>query len=171
MRGWLLLLLALPLIASAQLFERRFKDDSTWKEMEAQLPEFPKPENYLPVTVTATTPFDFYVDGNSISVGNDGVVRYSLIAKSSSGALNVTFEGLRCSEHEYRIYAFGRSDNTWSEARSSRWQPIPPDRRNAQREVLYSDYFCPAGITIMTPQEGRELLKSGGTARLPSKGF
>lgn len=170
MRAWLALGLMLPVATWAQTrsFERNFTDDGRWSEVQAQLPDYPKAENYLPLKVSATTPFDFFVDAKSVSVGKDGVVRYSLIAKSSGGALNVSFEGMRCSQRQYRIYAFGRSDKTWSEARGSGWQAIPDDTRNAQRAVLYSNFFCPAGSTIATPEEGLQALRNGGHPRATS---
>ena len=154
-----LLALMLPVAAWAQMFG--INDDARWTEIQAQLPEYPKTENYLPFKASATTPFDFYVDAKSINAGNDGVMRYSLIAKSSTGALNVSFEGIRCSQREYRIYAFGRADNTWSEARGSRWQPIPMDARNTQRTVLYNDFLCPGGV-MATADEGQQALRNGG---------
>jgi hypothetical protein len=151
--------------AQAPAADGDFRDGGRWEELQAQLPEFPRPENYLPLRVSATTQFDFFVDAKSVSVGKDGVVRYSLIAKSPEGALNISFEGIRCSEGRFRIYAFGRSDKTWSEARSSQWQLMPIDPRNAQRAVLHSKYFCPAGSIIDTPEEGAKALRAGGHPR------
>jgi hypothetical protein len=167
MRGWLALGLILPLVAWAQTRDPdgSFTETGRWDEVQAQLPEYPKPENYLPLQVSATTPFAFFVDAKSVNVGKDGVVRYSLIAKSPDGALNVSFEGIHCSEGKFRIYAFGRSDNTWFEARSSLWQAMPADSRNAQRTVLYREYFCPGGGIIFTSEEGVQALRAGGHPR------
>lgn len=167
MRVWFALGLMLPLAAWSQTrgLESEPEDAGRWDEAQAQLPEFPKPENYLPLRVSATTTFDFFVDAKSVSVSRDGVVRYSLVAKSSDGALNVSFEGVRCSERKFRIYAFGRSDNTWSEARGSLWQGMPADSRNAQRVVLYSEFFCPVGGIIYAPEEGVQALRAGGHPR------
>ena len=167
MRAWLALGLILPLAAWAQAdsAESTYGDAGRAGEAQVPFPEYPKPGNYLPLEVSATTPFDFFVDAKSVSVGKDGVVRYSLIAKSADGALNISFEGIRCSERQFRVYAFGRSDNTWSESRVPRWQPIPADARNAQRAVLYRDFFCPAGSIIATAKEGVEALRSGGRPR------
>jgi hypothetical protein len=163
MRAWLALSLILPLAACTQTGTSKPNpgDDVRWGEAQVPIPEYPKPENYLPLEVSATTPFVFFVDAKSLSVGKDGVVRYSLIAKSSGGALNISFEGMRCSDAQYRIYAFGRSDNTWSESRMSQWQPIPPDARNAQRAVLYRDFFCPLGGIIATAEDGVRALRRG----------
>jgi hypothetical protein len=164
MRAWLALCLILPLAAWAQAgaAEGNSADASRRLEEQVQLPEYPKPENYLPLEVSETTSFHFFVDAKSISVGKDGVVRYSLIAKSPEGALNISYEGIRCSERQFRVYASGRPDNTWFESRASRWQPIPAETRNAQRSVLYRNFFCPPGGIIHTPEEGVQALRRGG---------
>ena len=121
--------------------------------------------------MSATTPFVFFVDAKSISVDTDGVVRYSVIAKSSDGGLNISFEGMRCADGQFRVYAFGRADNTWSEARNSKWEPIRVDQRNAQRAVLYSEYFCPVTGNIATSEEGLRALQKGGNPRAIITGY
>ena len=168
MRAWLALGLLLPIVTAAQTrtMEDSSADGARWGEVQTPLPEYPKPENYLPLQVSATTPFDFFVDAKSVSVGNDGVVRYSLIARSAEGVLNISFEGIRCSARQFRVYAYGRPDNTWSAAHISQWQPIPADARNAQRAVLYGDYFCPVRAIIGSAEEGVRALRRG-----PAQGF
>ncbi|MGP1679292.1 MAG: CNP1-like family protein [Burkholderiales bacterium] len=173
MRAWPALLLVLPLAACAQTpgSGANYGDRDRRGEIQVAFPQYPKPENYLPFEVSTITPFVFYVDAKSLSVGADAVVRYSVIAKSSDGALNISFEGMRCAEREFRIYAFGRADHTWSEARNSRWEAIRSDPRNAQRAVLYSDYFCPVTGNIATAEQGVRVLKSGGNPRATRPGY
>jgi hypothetical protein len=173
MRAWLALWLILPLAAWAQASSAEGNDGGGGRggEVQAPLPEYPKPENYLPLQVSATTPFIFFVDAKSVSVGKDGVVRYSLVAKSQDGALSTSFEGIRCSDAQFRIYAFGQSHNTWSESRMPQWQPIPADTRNAQRAVLYRDIFCPGGGVVATAEEAVKALRGGGHPRATNSGF
>jgi hypothetical protein len=161
MRLWLALALMLPLAAGGQTpgFEDRRG------AVQVQLPQYPQPENYLQFEVSPNTPFVFFVDAKSLSVGADGVVRYSVIAKSSSGALNISYEGMRCVAREFRIYALGRADHTWSEVRKSRWEAIRSDQRNAQRAVLHSDFFCPVTSYIANAEEALQALKRGGNPR------
>jgi hypothetical protein len=167
MRAWLALGLMLPLAAWTQTrdFEGDSRNAGRGDGVPVQLPEYPAPENYLPLQVSATTAFEFFVDEKSVSVGRDGVVRYTLIAKSPDGALNVSFEGMRCSDGKYRIYAFGRSDKTWSEARSALWQAMPADTRNAQRAVLYSEYLCSKSGMIGKAEDVVRALRYGPPSR------
>ena len=163
MRAWLaLVMLLLPLAAGAQT---RASEEggpaAVWSEMKVPPPEFPKPENYLPLQVKTSASFAFFVDAKSVSVGKDEVVRYSLIAKSTEGVINVSYEGIRCSTNEFRVFAYGRPDNTWSEARIAKWQPIPAEARNTQRSTLHSEFFCPAGRIVDTPEEAVKALFAG----------
>ncbi len=172
MRAWPVLLL-LPLAAAAQTPG----SDGNYGGLERQgdvrmaLPQYPKPENYLPFEVSATTPFAFFVDSKSISVGSDSVVRYTLIAKSSEGALNISFEGMRCTDGNFRVYAYGGVGNSWLQARNPKWEIIRADRRNPQRAVLYNDYFCPVAGKIATAEDAVRALKSGGNARATNGGY
>ena len=167
MRTWFARALILPLAVGAQTgySAEAIGDRDRGGEIRAPLPPFPRPENYLPFEVSATTPFAFFVDAKSISVGPDRAVHYSVIAKSADGGLNVSFEGMRCAERQIRVYAIGRSDHSWSEVRDSRWEPIRGDTRNAQRIVLHSDFFCPLTGSIATAEEGVKALKAGGNPR------
>lgn len=175
MRACLALILMLPIAAGAQLFggdERGGeRERQAGPESPVTLPQFPKQEDYLPFEVSVTTPFDFFVDAKSLSVGPDRVVRYTVIAKSSGGALNISFEGMRCADNQFRVYALGRADKTWSEVRSSRWETIRGESRNVQRAVLYSDFFCPMTGDIATAEEGVRALKNGGNPRAGIKGY
>jgi hypothetical protein len=175
MRACLALILMLPLAAGAQLFgsdERASeRQRQTGPEAQVTLPQFPRQEDYLPFEVSATTPFDFFVDAKSLSVGADWVVRYTVIAKSSGGALNISFEGMRCADNQFRVYALGRADKTWAEVRNSKWETIRGEARNAQRTVLFNDYFCPMAGNIATAEDGVRALKNGGNPRAGIKGY
>ncbi len=153
--------LLLPLMASAEGGKFESGGEKPSDEMPVQLPPYPKEENLLPLFVSAATDNKFFVDAASISTGEDGVVRYTMIVKSSAGAVNVSFEGIRCASRERKLYAFGRKEGTWSRARFAKWEPIRYQDRNRYHHVLYDDFFCPDGIIVKNPQEAVDLLKSG----------
>lgn len=137
-------------------------EEKRWEEIEAQIPAFPAAEGLLAFYVSATTENRFMVDRESIAVGADGVVRYTLVVTSLSGAQNVSYEGLRCSSVERRLYAFGRSDKTWSKARSNQWTKIQESTLNRHHSALYYEYFCPNGNIVRDAEEARGALRSGG---------
>ena len=166
--GRWLSLLALPLLSFASFaadgFDAEF-EQKTWAEIEVQLPAFPEAENLIPFRVGYHTETKFLIDGNSLSVGSDGVIRYTLLVISASGAKNISYEGLRCETTERRIYAFGRSDKTWSKARGSQWVRLQGSTNNHHID-LFSNYFCVVGDPdVRSADDARRILRSGG--RLP----
>jgi hypothetical protein len=101
------------------------------------------------------------VDPDSITMGKDGVARYTLVARSSSGAMNVSFEGIRCNPRERKIYAVGRSDGTWTQARKPEWIPILDTEPRVQYVVLPGEIFCFSG-SPRSAEDAVYALKHGG---------
>lgn len=131
-----------------------------WKEAEYKLPAPPKPQDLMEFGVHAGTDFRFFVDRQSLSVGKDGVVRFTLLARSNAGAENVSYEGIRCSERKYRVYAYGKPGGGWSE-RDSDWRPIE-NKFQGSRYALWLEYFCPQWVPIFDAAEGIDALRRGG---------
>jgi hypothetical protein len=132
------------------------------------LPAYPSRARLLPFFVSATTTFTFFVDGDSLSVGEDGVVRYALVARSAEGADTVTYEGMRCKTQEFRIYATG-SQGGWTRV-DKPWRPIQLPHVQPWEEVLYREYFCPLGDPIRDGAQGVAALRKGTERGQPPGG-
>lgn len=170
MPGWFLrLAVALILIparpaAGAEYFGDKkygefYEEEKKWNEIEVKLPDYPKPQDLIEFDAGAATANRHFVDATTLSVGADGVVRYVAVVKTSGGATNVSFEGIRCVAREHKLFAFGRSDGSWSPARVPSWQRI---RRGSYQSMLYSDYFCPKHVILRKAEEGIDALRRGG---------
>lgn len=118
------------------------QEKKPWEEMQTQLPSYPKPENLLKFDPGSNTNNSYFVDGASVSVGEDKVVRYTLVVKTGGGATNVSFEGIRCDAAQVRVYAFGHANAQWSRARDISWWPIVYREVNGHHNTLYRDYVC-----------------------------
>lgn len=159
------LLLAVAVISPAAGWAASGDSDNDGKplpETEVQAPPFPQTENLLPFTVSATTDNQFMVDSESLSVSGDGIVRFTLVIVTAAGAHNVSYEAINCLTSERRLYFLGRSDKTWSTARNSQWVKIRDNTLNRHYAELYTNYFCPIGITIGSADEARRALRRGG---------
>lgn len=144
------LLVCLPLAAHAAWldFDHEFEQDKPWIETAAQLPPYPRAENLIPFDVSAATRNRYFVDAESISVGADKVVRYTVVIEAAGGAKNVSFEGLRCESGERRLYAYGHPDGSWSRARNAGWEGIKLRSSRSYRKALFEDFFCRDGIRV-----------------------
>ena len=159
-----ILLLLLPLTAYAEWgeFDHEFEADKPWVELSAKLPPYPKAENLIEFDVSSATRNRHFIDTASISVGEDKVVRYTVVIEASGGAKNVLFEGMRCATGERRLYAYGQPDGTWSRARESGWEAIKFRSLLSYRKALYEYYFCPDGINVPDAKEAVRNLHHGG---------
>jgi hypothetical protein len=167
----MLVLLGLSLLATTQISVAQqmklneISDDEAkpWEEIQAELPPAPKDENLLPFYVGPTATQKFAVDSKSLSIGKDGVVRYTLVAVSPGGAKNISYEGIRCASYEKKIYALGRDDGTWAPSRRNQWDPIVRGNANRQHAALSADYFCSNLTVVGNEKDMLYRLKSGKT--------
>ncbi len=132
-----------------------------WRELEAATPAFPRPENLREFYVSAVATNKYLIDSSTLAVGGDGVVRYVLVVRAAGGAENISFEGIRCEERSWKLYATGRADGQWSKARISEWRPIENKPVNRHHAALSRDFFCPDGNPIASADEGRNALRLG----------
>lgn len=147
--------------APSSTWEADYEDESKeWKEIVAQIPPYPQGKNLVLLNTGAYHVNRFYVDPPSVSIGADGVVRYTAVLKAGGGALNVTFEGIRCLTRELKIYALGRRDGTWTRARTSKWERIARGSKPHQFS-LYRDYFCPSPSNPTPPKQALDAMRLG----------
>jgi len=146
-RPWAAALLSAATLSASAL---SWADDDANKpppEIDWQLPAAPAASDMLPFFQSPITKQTFAIDAKSLSVDKDEVVRYTIIGTSAGGAKNISYEGIRCSTFEKRLYAMGHADGTWAKARDSEWQPIPTTGTNKQHEDLAINFLC-SGTSI-----------------------
>ena len=124
-----------------------------------KLPDWPKPQDLIGFDVSRAARLTYSVDGASITTAEGDVVRFTLVAKGSGGAENVTYEAFRCSTGERATYAYGRADHTWREVPDPMWGPI--SRSDEARNVLIAYYLCPGRRAVKDAAEGVNALKYG----------
>ena len=165
-----LLLLALAAVSTAAGCSSSGGFDSDWErqnrkneptEEAVQPPAYPSSGTLIEYQVADADGFRFFVDGATLSIAKDGIVRYVLVAKSPGGVQNVTYEGMRCANGGQRIFAFGRPDGTWSLSRAG-WRSLSASGAQPRHVVLYRDFFCPQGEPIRDSGEGVRALQDGG---------
>ncbi|MBL0010726.1 MAG: CNP1-like family protein [Nitrosomonas sp.] len=156
------LICVLFLIACAKpAFKDEFESDKPWVEQLAQIPPYPDEKNLMAFDAGAVTTNQYFVDKTSIKVGEDGVIRFSLVIKSSAGASNVSYEGIRCATSERKLYALGRDDKTWTQPRASEWQKLDFVRQFYAQRELSKNIFCPNQQIVSTTEEAIQALKAG----------
>ncbi len=133
---------------------KSFIEPEPWKEGQAVLPSYPDEKDLLEVSVDdADAGRTYYLDAKSLSVGADGVTRYTVVIVSRTGAKNVLFEGIRCDTEEYKTYAYGALDNTLRATPESRWAPISGRGATVYRQQFYEYYLCSPQRSPWNPEQ------------------
>lgn len=151
-------LLPLPVLAADD------DGDRAWSEAPVVLPAAPVEADLLPFEVSAASTNHFFIDRRSLSVGPDGVVRFTAVIRSPGGANNVTYEGIRCATAERRLYATGRVAGDWAPARVARWARIEMGGANHYHAALFAEYFCRNGGQTPVLREVLDALERGSAA-------
>lgn len=150
-------------------FDYDDSNDVPWQEAGTELPPLPPdgellemPLNDLPGELLAYTHMD------SISTGEkDAVVRYWLIVKGQGGGYNATYEGLRCSTGEYKVFGYGHPtrEPEVKLAKDAQWRDLGADVAGYRRE-LAKDILC-AGIRPKTKRQIRASVRGEYHAENP----
>lgn len=106
-----------------------------------KLPPYPGEAGLIEFKLRGASRHRYFIDHDSISLGKDRVVRYSMVIKTAGGSTNVSYEGMRCKTSEYKVYAFGSPDGKWVEARGPKWSAVGSTAGNFHYG-LWVDYLC-----------------------------
>lgn len=144
------------------------KEKPEWVEESIVPPVYPKDEDLIRVAIAASSN-QFLVDGKTLNVGSDGVIRYTMVIRSNAGAENVTYEGIRCETREKKLYALGHKDGTWIAARSPKWIAVNESGTRTYQTILMKDMFCPHEVAVKSVEEARGALRAGFHPSIQSK--
>ena len=141
-------------------------EDYVWKEGSTVLPDYPDDDDLLEVEgPPAYRSYQYLIDGKNLQVGEDGVVRYSIVIRSPSGADNVMYEGLRCNTAEVKNYAYGSTNMDGKKiffARSKPvWKSVTSSGVTGYTDSLRRNYFCSFEGAVLTLHEIMQNIKYG----------
>jgi CNP1-like family len=116
-------------------------EQEKFSEVATEIPAYPEDSALLEFRPHGISKNRFFVDPASVSIGSDRVVRYTVVVKSTSGVANTSFEAMRCETAEYKVFALGTRDRSWSVLPNSAWREIDTTKGGV-RFRLFDEYFC-----------------------------
>ena len=114
-------------------------DAEPWQEAQTAPPAVFSTDQLQAFEVSKDAALSYGIDPKTLTVGNDGVVRYVLVARSAKGALNVLYQGIRCQTAQVKTY--GRWNN------QSSWNTSP----RATVSIKTNEMYCPMVIMGWMP--------------------
>ncbi len=101
-----------------------YPDEKAWTETVVAPPASFSTEALIGFEVLKASSLAYGIDPNTLTVGEDGVVRYVMVARSSSGALNVLYQGIRCATAETKTYGRLSDKGAWNTSPDAPWQEL-----------------------------------------------
>ena len=119
------ILLCLGSASSSAVLAQTTFDEPEWQESEAPPPPAFDMGKLLTFDVSPNSALVYGVDPASITISkSDGLVRYVMVASSSSGARNVMYEAIRCKTGEVKTYARYSLQGQWSVLDNPQWRSL-----------------------------------------------
>jgi hypothetical protein len=125
---------------------KQHDDEGLFQEAEVALPAFPKQKDLIEIKTRGVTTSRFFVDGSTLTVEPDRTVRFTLVIRSRAGVDNVRYSALKCRGREWKDYAYGRADGTWTRNENAQWRRIQQLDFNDYQLSLSEDYVCTEGL-------------------------
>ncbi len=114
-------LLALSGAAQAQYANA---DAADWKEDTVPPPPAYSTSGLVDIEMPRSSSVKMGVDPKTIALNHtSGIVRYVVVARGPS-AVNASYEGIRCSTGEFRIYARQVQGGEWAPNDDEAWKPM-----------------------------------------------
>lgn len=148
-------------------YENDDDEPAPWTEDVKPLPAPPHEDDLIPLAVDGPQRnFKHYIDGKSLATHVDGVVTYTTVIASDSGAKNILFEGIRCDMGRYKTYAYGNGAGGFQPSLASSWQKIlTRSGPTNYRSELLRYYLCDARGFPLQPEAIIERLKQPNPPR------
>lgn len=95
-----------------------------WVEAKAPAPPTFSADQLIPIDMPHYVTLAVGVDPATVSVGTDGVVRYVVVMRNTSGSTSAAYEGIRCTTDEVKTYARTNSAGQWVAIATPPWRSI-----------------------------------------------
>lgn len=138
-------------------------DQKPWVETEAPPPPAFDLDRLIPIYVGPGSSLRYGLDPASLLVTQqDALVRYVIVARSSSGTVNILYEAIRCATSEIKTYARAGQDGQWRVQDDAQWREIGGRLSASYAQALVDGGMC-IGKSVNGPADRMiDSLKRGG---------
>jgi len=122
--------------------DSNYVPEPEWQEGEVSIPDSFNDQDLQTFSLDQPDErFTYAIERASLKTGDDFVTRYVLVIRSRQGAVNSSYEGMRCGYRLFRVYAYGNADKL-TPMPAGDWQTVPKGSSADYRTKLYDDLLC-----------------------------
>jgi len=142
-------------------------EEYVWKEGDSRTPDYPQESDLVEVSgPPAYRNYQYLVDTKNIQLGEDRVVRYTVVIRSPGGSDNVLFDGIRCTTQQIKNYAYGSIDSNGKKKfvgrTNARWKGAQSSGVMGYSKIFIKNYFCDFDSSNLKRNEIIQKVKYGG---------
>ena len=138
--------------------------DPDWKELDAKPPATFRTDKLVPIEMPRYLSVKLGLDPDSLTVSSDGIVRYVVVAVSSSGNINAAYEGIWCRAGEVKTYARAGNDRQWDAVADPQWKALNASQPSMHALALARQGVCNGrSASGVSPQEILRSLKQSAS--------
>ena len=115
--------------------------DPDWQETDAPPPPAFSRDKLIPVDMPLHITLKLGVDPGTLTITPDGVVRYVMVASSSS-SFTAMYEGIRCATGEVKLYARFSASGQWRAADNPKWRSMNDNQPSQHALALALQGAC-----------------------------
>ena len=134
-----------------------------WVEQNAALPPAFAKDGLIPIEMPSYVTLKVGIDPATVSVGADGVVRYVVVMRNTSGSLNAAYEGILCTKGEVKTYARAGASGEWAAIKQPEWRPLTDNLPSRHAYAIAKQGGC-EGRTSAKREDTLLALKRGKKA-------
>ena len=132
------MLLAIASGADAQIA----MEDPDWQETALAAPPPFSTDQLLPLDMPPYVTLRLGIDPTTLTITADGVVRYVVVARNSSGSVSAFYEGIRCARSEVKTYARSSNTTAWTLIAEARWRDLSSNQPSKHAIVFSRQAAC-----------------------------
>lgn len=163
-----ILLLALSLCTGMTVSHAQMvSTDPDWKEAEVPAPpalNVTDLKRLVPFEVSAHSELRWAVDPAAITITDDGLVRYVVVARSTSGLINALYEAINCNKAEFKTYARYNAHGGWVTVEAPQWRSLYDKLPSRHALMLAKQGACVGHATAQSATEMVQTLKKFGSS-------
>lgn len=130
------------LLTTSAAFAQLSDHDADWKELQVQPPATFRVDKLVPIEMPRYVTVKLGVDPDTLTLSEDGIVRYVVVALSDSGNVNAAFEGIWCRAGEVKTYARAGNDMKWNAVPDPQWKNFSDSQPSMHALALARQGVC-----------------------------
>ena len=119
-------------------------EETKWQEDNTIIVKLPDESDLITFSgVPAYSQYRYAIDGKTLSIGKDEVVRFALVISSPQGSKNSYFQGVSCNNRSIKSYAYASSSSkSFINYQIPQWKSLSSSGSMGYSQNLVDFYFC-----------------------------